>query len=134
MKHETNPKYKALVKNWAEYKDIESKANTVRIRIEKDILAIVGKDLNEKGVNHFPNDLDITTGMTESWDMDEISRQSAKFEDGLLNIPYFPFDKIWKQNNKKIALIKESMPAIFEKIFSEALTIKPKKPAFKIKE
>jgi len=134
MTHENNPEYKALVKKWDEYKDLEALANAGRIRTEKDILKIVGKDLNEKGINHFPENLDITTGLSESWDMDNISRQFVKFDEGLLEIPCFPFDRTWKANNKKIALIKESTPDIFEEIFSEALTIKPKKPAFKIKE
>lgn len=134
MTYETNEEYKNLVRQWRRYKEMETDANDMRIAAEKSILRMVGKDLNEKGVNHLPENLDVTTGMTETWDMADISRQSAKFEDGLLDIPYFPFDRIWKANNKKLALIKESAPNNFEEIFSEALTIKPKKPSFKIKE
>ncbi len=125
--------YKKLVKQWDEYKKLETLAKDGRIRTEKALLVIVGRDLSEKGINHFPENLDITTGISESWDMDDISRQKVKFDDGLLDIPYFPFIQTWKPDNKKLALISEAQPHTFNIVFSDALTIKPKKPAFSIK-
>ncbi len=134
MTYENNTEYLAAVKKWQEYKNLERIANEGRLKTEKAILAMVGKDLKEKGTNNFPEGLKITTGMDEKWDIDCVDRIKAQFDDGLLTIPFFPFKQEWKPDNKKLSIINESMPEVFTKVFSEALTIKPKKPSFEIKE
>lgn len=135
MTYENNPEYQGLLNRWRSNKALEVSANADRIKTEKAILAMVGKDLNEKGTNNFPYGLKITTGMTESWDMKIIDSQFNEYENGTIKeLPFFPFDKTLKANNKKLALLKEENSKAFYKIFSEALTIKPKKPAFEIKE
>ena len=134
MIYENNAEYVAAVKKWQEYKDLERLANEGRLKTERATLAIVGKDLKEKGTNIFPNGLKIVTGMDEKWDMDCVSRVKVQFDDGLLSLPFFPFKQEWKPDNKKLSLINETMPDVFTRVFSEALTIKPKKPSFEVKE
>ena len=134
MIYEKNAEYTKLVSQWQKYKETEQLCNDGRIRTEKAILEIVGKDLAEKGTNNFPCGLKITTGMTESWDADVVDRIKNQFDEGLVELPFFPFKQEWKPDNKKLALINEDMPDVFEKVFSEALTIKPKKPSFEVKE
>jgi len=134
MTYENNDAYINAVKSWQTSKGDEKRANAKRLLAERDILKIVGKDLNEKGANNFPLGLKITTGMSESWDMGLVDRVKNQFDDGLVDIPFFPFNQQWKPDNRKLALINESTPHVFVGVFGEALTIKPKKPSFEIKE
>lgn len=126
--------YKELAAKWKEYKDLESLANTGRLKIERAICELVGKDLKEKGVNHLPENLDITTGMDEKWDDTLVNEIYLKWQDKAIELPFFPFKSEWKPDSKKIAVLKELMPAVFIKTFSSALTIKPKKPSFSLKK
>jgi hypothetical protein len=70
----------------------------------------------------------------KSWDGECVNQLSEKFNSNELNLPFFPFKKEWRPDNRKISLLKETMPEIFNNTFAEALTIKPKKAAFTISE
>ena len=135
MTYETNKNYLKLVAKWLEYKELETLANQGRIRSEKEILEIVGKDLKEKGSNPFPGGVKITTGMDEKWDSNLVNDIYQRWSDGeIATLPFFPFITDWKPESKKLSILKETMSeAAFYKIFSDALTIKPKKPSFEIK-
>lgn len=130
---ENNKEYKKLVADWQTYKGIESDANATRLKIEKRLLEITKGQLKDKGSNNLPDNLQITTGYSESWNNDAIERVKAQFDEGLTKLPFFPFEQVWKANNKQISALKEMCNDIFEESFAEALTIKPKKVAFKIK-
>jgi hypothetical protein len=134
MTYENNPQYKRLVEQWEECKETEAFANNMRIETEKELLKIIGNDLKEKGTNNLALGLTVTTGMSESWDQSAVTHVKCKFDDGLIAFPFFPFKLEWKPDTKKMAVLKETMPDVFSNVFAEALTIKPKKASFSIKE
>lgn len=134
MEYETKYAYWKLIANWKQYKELETLANEGRLKTEKELAEMLGDDLKYKGTNNFPDGLQVITGFNEVYDQDALDNLKRRFDDGLSQLPYFPFDATWKPNSKKIAALKESCPDIFDEEMAEALTIKPKKPAFKIKE
>lgn len=130
-----NKDYQALYAKWREYKNMETMANTGRLAVEKAMVELVSPDLREKGVNHFPNDLDITTGMEEKWSQEEIAIIKSNYDAKQYpNLPFFPFKIEYKPDAAKMKVLKDDMNAVFIKIFSPALTIKPSKPSFSIKK
>jgi len=131
---ENNKEYTQLVSEWKQAKEKETLANAHRVLIEKQLLEITKSNLQDKGTNNLPNNLQIVTGYSESYDQDAIDRLKNKFDDGLSKLPYFPFKQEWKPQTKQIAALKDMCGEIFNQEMAEALTIKPKKPAFKIKE
>lgn len=131
---ENNTEYQQLVHKWQDCKNSEQAANNERIKIEKQIFEIVNDSLVDKGTNNLLGNLQIVTGYSESYDQGSIGRLKVKFDNGLSKLPFFPFKQEWKPNAKQIAALKDMCGEIFNQEMSEALTIKPKKPAFKIKE
>src|SRR6266403_1185297 len=114
--------YKELVAKWREYKDMESLANFARLKIEKEILEIIGKDLSEKGINHMPEDLDITTGIDAKFDQSSLDKLHLNWREGLLPaLPFWPFTSEWKPDTKKLNALKETAPNVFKQTFREAL-------------
>jgi len=131
---ENNTEYQELIHRWQGCKYREQYANSDRAQVERKILEITKNELKDKGTNNLPNNLQIVTGYSESYDQESIQRLKVKFDDGLSKLPYFPFKQEWKPNAKQIAALKDVCGEIFNQELSEALTIKPKKPTFKIKE
>lgn len=134
MTYETNKDYIKLTKQWTEYKELKTMANAGRLRTEREILEIVGKDLKEKGANTFPANVEITTGMEEKWNNDKIDDLSTLYHNNELpELPFWPFTITWKPNTEMMTILKTTANDVFVRVFSDALTIKPKKPSFKIK-
>lgn len=129
-----NFEYDKLLKQLEEYKKLENLIKEGRARVERKILQIIGSKLNEKGVNHIDDTLKITTGINETWNQDKLNKIYYDFLEGNINLPYFPFDILFSPNKQKLDLLKEYSLKTFEKIFSDALAITPKKPTFEIKK
>ena len=130
----TNPQYLLALKNWKVAKATEKDANSIRLAAEKELLSIV--EIHKKGVNNFEGGLKITTGETDSWDNDQISLLYAKWMSGqvIFTPPVFPFKQQWKADNKALDIIREHDLALYRGMIEPMLTVKPKKPAFSIKE
>lgn len=110
---------------WSEQKALEKEANEKRLAIEKQILDLV--ECKPEGSNKFDN-LTITTGFSRDWDQEALSLMSAEI------LPeYFPFKTEFKEDRKGSKFVEERFPELWDKI-KTALTTKPKKPSFAIKE
>ena len=129
-----NAQYQSALKKWKTAKGVEKDANKHRLIAEKELLEIV--DIQKMGVNNFEGGLKITTGETEKWDNDQISILYAKWVSGQVafNYPTFPFTQQWKPDNTGLKSIKEHNTQLYRGLIEPALTVKPKKPAFSIKE
>ena len=134
MTIEKPPIYFELVKKWQDLKNQEKIANENRLEVEREILLLVKDELKDKGTNNFPASLKITTGFNAEWSQEKIFEVYDNCIMGGLWLPFFPFDKQWKENNKKLSILKEDHLDLFNKYFADALTLKPKKPAFEIKK
>jgi len=125
----------SLTDMWSANKQKESEAKQARLKVEGEIEAFLADKLKEKGTYTAPTNIQLTTGESESWQQDEVSKLKNMFDEGeLKDIPFFPFDIEYKPNNAKIKLLKEADSKLFFKTFGIALTTKPKKVAFKMKK
>jgi hypothetical protein len=120
---------KELTDAWKLAKEQERASNESRIAIESEIYAIVETSLPEKGTHTLETGLKIATGFTEEWDQVALSKAYDAWEAPLP----FPFVGQWKADGKAIAYLRENAPGLY-KLIRPALTLKPKKPAFTIKE
>lgn len=130
-----NPEYIQLLQQWQIEKANEKKANEQRLEAEKKILNLVTL-YNDSGVNNFEGDLKITTGYTQSIDNVLITSFYAEWLQGtfVTSLPAFPFTQQWKPNNAWLKIIKTNHPDIYKNWIQPAITTKPSKPSFAIKE
>jgi hypothetical protein len=92
--------------------------------IEKALLD-KNKDLiKEKGTTNLDCGIKIVTGFTEGWEQQKLHEI---YSGG--NWPLWPFKGEWKPDNKSLKVLEESFPQHYHRL-CEALTMKPKKPAF----
>ena len=71
----------------------------------------------------------IATGYSEEWSQEQLT---AAYHNWDASVP-FPFTGVWKPDGKAIGYLRDNVPEAYRKIQS-ALTLKPKKPAFSVKE
>jgi hypothetical protein len=71
----------------------------------------------------------ISIGFTEEWDQTALAEAYNQWD---TSVP-FPFSGIWKPDSKAISYIRENIPQAYAKL-REALTLKPKKPSFSVKD
>lgn len=118
-----------LTEEWKAVKAQEADASRRRIEIESRIYAIVHKELPEKGTHTLDTGMKIVTGLSEEWDQEQLAEIATGW-----NAPYpFPFNKVYKPDAKAVAYVRENLPGVYA-LFRDALTMKPKKPAFSVKE
>ncbi len=131
----SNPEYVKLLRDWKIAKTSEQRANAARLEAENKLLQFA-KPYNDNGVNNFDGDLKITTGYTQSIDNILITSFYVQWLQGtfIKSLPAFPFSQEWKPDNTYIKSIKQNQPDIYKNWIQPAITTKPKKPSFAIKE
>lgn len=120
----------ALIEEWKNAKAQESLWNAKRIELESQIYETHAKEIPEKGTYTTPEGMKITTGFTESWDDTELN---TAYQQWPVETVVFPFSTTWKPDSKAIKVLRDSIPNLY-RIIEPALTLKPKKPSFNIKE
>lgn len=114
-----------LIAAWRGCKAAEAQYNKDRLAIEDKILALVGtKTTGSEKLDG----LTIQFGIDRKWDQAKLTelKQGIKQE-------YWPFKIEWKEDKKASDTIAERFPELWSEI-QTALTTKPKKPSFSIKE
>ena len=119
----------ALTEHWKAAKQQEADATARRIAVESRIYELTQASLPEKGTYTTDTGMKITTGYTEDWDQDAITAAQHDWPDGIR----FPFAGTWKPDGKAIGYLRENAPAAYA-LLQPALTLKPKKPAFSVKD
>ncbi len=131
----SNPEYLSLLQQWCFEKANEKAANERRLDAEKKLLNFV-TIYNDSGVNNFEGGLKITTSYTQSIDNALITGFYGEWLQGtfITSLPSFPFNQQWKPDDTYLKSIKESNPDIYKNWIQPAITTKPSKPSFSIKE
>ncbi len=129
MDHETKQKLALLTDAWKLEKQNESDANARRIAIESQIYELTQAQLPDKGTFALETGMKIATGFSEEWSQEQLN---AAYQEWDASMP-FPFTGIWKPDGKAISYLRDNVPDAYKKI-QPALTLKPKKPAFSMKE
>jgi hypothetical protein len=129
MHQDANQKLALLTQAWKEAKQQEAEANARRIAIESQIYELVEAELPEKGTHTLPSGMKIATGFSEEWSQEQLN---AAYQDWDASVP-FPFTGVWKPDGKAISYLRDNLPEAYKKI-QPALTLKPKKPAFSVKD
>lgn len=119
----------ALIDEWRHAKQQEAMWNAKRIEIESQLYEHHAEQLPDKGTYTTPEGMKITTGFTEEWDQGRVTAASQVWPDGLK----FPFTGTWKPDGKAITYLRDNAPEAYA-LLQPALTLKPKKPAFSVKE
>lgn len=108
----------------AQYAKAKSDLNEAQINLYNEY-----KDnIVDKGTNTF-GDVKIVTGYNDSWDQDML----AEIHSTLDRPEIFPFKSEFKLDRKRYDALETFDGALYKRINS-ALTLKPKKPSFSIKE
>lgn len=114
-----------LIAAWRGCKAAEQQYNADRLRIEEKILALV--DAKDSGSVKLDG-LTVTFGLDRKWDQAKLTDLSAT-----VKREYWPFKIEWKEDKKASDVIAERFPELWADI-TQALTTKPKKPSFSVKE
>ena len=120
-----NEKLDELILAWKEAKAAEKSANAMRLAIEDEINAHFG--IQTAGMLKLDG-ITVSYGIDRKWDQAKLTelKQGIKQE-------YWPFKIEWKEDKKASDTIAERFPELWSEI-KTALTTKPKKPSFSIKE
>lgn len=114
-----------LIDEWKCAKREERTANAWRLEVEEKINQHFG--IQTAGMLKLDG-ITVTYGLDRKWDQAKLSelKQTIKHE-------YWPFKIEWKEDKKAADVIAERFPELWKEI-QTALTTKPKKPSFTIKE
>jgi hypothetical protein len=119
----------SLTEAWKLAKAAEAEANARRVAIESRIYELVADRLPDKGTATLETGMKVVTGFSEEWDQDQLrviaEGWNARFP--------FPFLVTYKPDGKAVAYVRDMLPEVYA-LFRDALTLKPKKPAFSVKE
>lgn len=129
MQGNTDPELATLTDQWKELKRQEADVNQRRIAVESRIYELTAAQLPDKGTHTLPTGMKVTTGFTEDWDQEQVT---AAYQQWPADVK-FPFAGAWKPDGKAISYLRDNQPSLYAKL-SPALTLKPKKPAFSVKE
>lgn len=119
----------ALIDEWKHAKQQEALWNAKRIEIESKLYEHHQGELPDKGTFTTGEGMKITTGFTEEWSQEELSRAYEQWPEGVK----FPFSGTWKPDGKAISYLRDNAPAMYA-LIQPALTLKPKKPSFSVRE
>lgn len=114
-----------LIIDWKEAKAQEKAANAWRLEVEDKINEHFG--IQTAGMLKLDG-ITVSYGLDRKWDQAKLAelKQGIKHE-------YWPFKIEWKEDKKASDTIAERFPELWKEI-QTALTTKPKKPSFTIKE
>lgn len=118
-----------LIEQWKHAKEQENLWNQKRIEIESQLYEQHCASIPEKGTFTTPEGMKITTGYSEEWSQDQLT---AAYQQWPQNIK-FPFIGVWKADGKAISYLRDNAPEAYA-IIQAALTLKPKKPSFSVKD
>ena len=118
-----------LTQAWAEAKSEELEAKNARLAIEEEIIGLneVATNMTSKGTHNFGH-LKIVTDFTRLWDQEKL-RQAQQ----LIPEAFWPFASEFKEIGKGTRFLEQQNPELWVHV-ANALTLKPKKPSFSIKE
>ncbi len=119
----------ALIDEWKHAKQQEALWNAKRIEIESRLYEMNQQSIPDKGTYTTPEGMKITTGFTEEWDQGRVTAASQGWPEGLK----FPFTGVWKPDGKAISYLRDNAPDAYA-LLRDAVTLKPKKPAFSLKD
>lgn len=119
----------ALIEQWKEAKHNEALWNQKRIEIESQIYEQHKASIPDKGSYSTPEGMKITTGYSEEWSQEQLNIAYQQWPEGIK----FPFAGVWKPDGKAISYLRDNAPAAYG-LIQPALTLKPKKPSFSVKE
>lgn len=128
LTNEQTQRLEELTVAWSSAKASEEAAKNARYEIECEIYNLVQNQLKESGVNNFPGGLKITTGISRKWDQEKLSMLAQ----GWPKDQRFPFAIQWKEDSKRVSILKEDSPDLYEQL-EDALTTDVKKPTFAVK-
>ena len=128
-----NKEYYGLVAQWAVEKKLEQQANSRRLAIEGRILTIIKPDLKESGTNNFFGGLKVLTGLAATCDKEKVNNLYQKYINNEIPVPEFPFKHKWEPELKTLNALRLNIPVVYNQYFLDAVTVKPKKPAFEVK-
>ena len=126
-----NQEYETALMAWKHAKKTEQEANAARLAAEEAILVFVKDDLRNTGTSHFEGGLKIITALDQRWDNKTLNEAHGEFIQRGIN---FPFEVTWKPDSKKIDDIRNNNPDVYQEFLLPALTVRPRKPGFSIKE
>lgn len=118
-----------LIDQWKYAKEQEVLWNQKRIEIESQIYEQHRASIPEKGTYTTDDGMKITTGFSEEWDQAKVNEAYQAWPEGIK----FPFSGTWKPDGKAISYLRDNVPGAYE-LLRSALTLKPKKPSFSVKE
>lgn len=118
-----------LKEQWQYAKDQETLWNRKRIEIESQIYEQHQANIPDKGTYTTDEGIKIATGFSEEWDQAALSRAYEQWPADVK----FPFSGVWKPDGKAVSYLRDNAPAMYA-LIQPALTLKPKKPAFSVKE
>ncbi len=130
MEESTHQRLARLTDAWKIAKQQEEAFKETRITIESEIYELKRAEIPEKGVLTLDTGMKIATGFTEDWDQ---SALATAYQQWPVESVKFPFTSVYKAEGKAIGVIRESIPDLY-RLIQPALTLKPKKPAFSVKE
>lgn len=116
------------IEEWKNAKAALKNAQSVLLQVELEIYDLVQLSLKEKGTNNFGK-MNIVTGFTESWDQRGLNVIKENWKHNVA----FPFKTELKPDGNAIKYLKENAPEAYKEV-EAALTLKPKKPVFGVKE
>lgn len=119
----------ALIDEWKNAKQQEAMWNAKRIEIESQLYEHYQGEIPDKGTYTTPEGMKIATGYAEDWDQSQLTAAYQQWPEGVK----FPFTGTWKPDGKAVSYLRENAPAMYA-LLQPALTLKPKKPAFSMKE
>ena len=124
----TDSDLQSLAVEWNGCKQAVKEAQARLLQAEIAIYEAVKTELPEKGTSTF-GPIKVVTGFTESYDQSALNIAYEQWPDG---IP-FPFMGEWKPDGKQLSYLRDHRPELYDRLTS-AITIKPKKPAFAVKD
>lgn len=119
----------ALIDEWKHAKQQEAMWNAKRIEIESQIYQQNQASIPDKGTYTTPEGMKIATGYSEDWDQEKVNAAYQQWPEGVK----FPFSGTWKADGKAVSYLRENAPSLYA-LIQPALTLKPKKPSFSVKE
>lgn len=115
-----------LAKKWIELKTQEDALKKARLEVENELISVAALE-KDAGANNFENILTITTGYDRNWDQDGLAELAAQ------GIDPFPFKIKYQEQRGNTKALEEMAPDFWEKHYEPLLTVKPKKPSFKVR-
>lgn len=117
-----------LITQWVVRKAALRAAQEALLETELKLYELTKDKLREKGVTHFEGGLDITAGFTESWDNETLDVVLSEWPGTAPR----PFTKTWKPDSRALAVVRAQYPELNKRL-EKALTVKPRKPSFGVK-